>query len=180
MATIKGQNLRIALNGKCISASQSCTLHVQMTAQDKSTKDSENDWVENEIVGAQWDVSADALVTDGIIDGGTVKCTKNIATGKYVYPQIYKLNAGDTVTLTSAASGATIYVFSGSTILAQATTAGISYTATEAINISIQELILRPLWPSAMKKTKEIDHGFNCKTKRTLLCCVSLYRQQGR
>ena len=137
MATIKGQNLRIALNGKCISASQSCTLHVQMTAQDKSTKDSENDWVENEIVGAQWDVSADALVTDGIIDGGTVKCTKNIAIGKYVYPQIYKLNAGDKVTLMTAASDATIYVFSGSTILAQATTAGISYTATEAINISI-------------------------------------------
>ena len=137
MATIKGQHLRLRIGDDSVASALSCTLHCAAQVQDSSTKDSENDWVENEIVGAQWDVSADALVTDGIIDGGTVKCTKNIATGKYVYPQIYKLNAGDKVTLSTAASGATIYVFSGSTILAQATTAGISYTATEAINISI-------------------------------------------
>ena len=137
MATIKGQNLRIALNGKCISASQSCTLHVQMTAQDKSTKDSENDWVENEIVGAQWDVSADALVTDGIIDGDTVKCTQNVATGKNIYPKWYKLNAGDTITVSTPTSSATIYVLNGSTVLAQATGTGISYTATNAVNVNI-------------------------------------------
>lgn len=137
MATIKGQNLRIALNGKCISASQSCTLHVQMTAQDKSTKDSENDWVENEIVGAQWDVSADALVTNGIIDSGTVKCTQNVATGKNIYPKLYKLNAGDTITVSTQTSSATIYVLNGSTVLAQATGTGISYTATGAVNVYI-------------------------------------------
>ena len=69
MATIKGQNLRILISDtvsgtkKCVAASTSCTCHLAAQVEDSSTKDSENAWAENEVVGFNWDISVDALVT---------------------------------------------------------------------------------------------------------------------
>jgi hypothetical protein len=70
MATIKGQNLRILVgtavnNRKCIAASTSCTLHLSAVVGEKSTKDSDNDWIEQEITGLAWDVQTEALITTG-------------------------------------------------------------------------------------------------------------------
>lgn len=47
-----------------MAAATSCTVHIQMTVSDSSTKDSEGDWVENEVTGMQWDASTDALVVE--------------------------------------------------------------------------------------------------------------------
>ena len=70
MATIKGQNLRILVgtavnNRKCIAAATSCTLHLSAVVGEKSTKDSDNDWIEQEITGLAWDVQTEALITTG-------------------------------------------------------------------------------------------------------------------
>lgn len=69
MATIKGQNLRVMVGGKCIAMATSCQFHVAAETQDSSTKDSTGDWQENEVVGLSWDAQTDSLVT--LVDNGT-------------------------------------------------------------------------------------------------------------
>lgn len=82
MATIKGQNLRIffAELGStpiCIGAATNSVLHVAAQLAEDTCKDVVDDWLDQEIVGLSWDVSADALVLlddsgawtiDGLLD----------------------------------------------------------------------------------------------------------------
>lgn len=67
MATIKGQNLRVMVGGKCIAMATSCQFHIAAETQNSSTKDS-GDWQENEVVGLSWDAQTDSLVT--LVDNG--------------------------------------------------------------------------------------------------------------
>lgn len=60
---IKGQNLRLFLDGKVIACATSCTLHVSADLEDTSTKDDTGDWKKQEVTGKSWDCSADALMT---------------------------------------------------------------------------------------------------------------------
>jgi len=69
MSTIKGQNLRILVGGKCIAMATSCTFHVSAQLEDSSTKDSVGDWQEQEVTGLSWDAQTDSLVT--LEDNGT-------------------------------------------------------------------------------------------------------------
>ena len=62
MATIKGQNLRLRLGIDCVAAATQCTLHCAMQTSESSTKDTEDGWQRNEIVGMSWDCSTDQLV----------------------------------------------------------------------------------------------------------------------
>ena len=63
MATIKGQNLRIMVGGKCIAKATSCTFHVAAQMADSSTKDDTGSWQSQEVVGLSWDASTDSLTT---------------------------------------------------------------------------------------------------------------------
>ena len=69
MGTIKGQNLRVMVGGKCIAMSTSCQFHISSQMEDSSTKDSTGDWQQQEVVGLSWDASTDALVT--LTDNGS-------------------------------------------------------------------------------------------------------------
>lgn len=69
MATIKGQNLRVMVGGKCIAMATSCTFHVSAQVESASTKDDANDFEVNEVTGLSWDASTDSLVT--LTDNGT-------------------------------------------------------------------------------------------------------------
>lgn len=69
MSTIKGQNLRILVGGKCVAMATSCTFHVSAALEDSSTKDSVGDWQEQEVTGLSWDAQTDSLVT--LEDNGT-------------------------------------------------------------------------------------------------------------
>jgi hypothetical protein len=69
MGTIKGQNLRILVGGKCIAMATNCTFHISAQLEDSSTKDSTRDWQEQEVTGLSWDASTDSLVT--LADNGT-------------------------------------------------------------------------------------------------------------
>ena len=69
MATIKGQNLRVMVGGKCIAMATTCTFHVSAQLQDSSSKDSTGDWQEQEVTGLSWDASTESLVT--LTDNGT-------------------------------------------------------------------------------------------------------------
>ena len=63
MGTIKGQNLRVMVGGKCIAMATSCTFHVSAQLEDASTKDSVGDFQEQEVTGLSWDAQAESLVT---------------------------------------------------------------------------------------------------------------------
>ena len=63
MATIKGQNLRVMVGGKCIAMATSCTFHISAQVESASTKDDANDFEVNEVTGLSWDASTDSLVT---------------------------------------------------------------------------------------------------------------------
>lgn len=69
MSTIKGQNLRLFVNSKCIAMSTSAQFHISASLEDSSTKDSTGDWQEQEVTGLSWDCSCDSLVT--LTDNGT-------------------------------------------------------------------------------------------------------------
>ena len=69
MATIKGQNLRVMVGGKCIAMATSCTFHISAQVESASTKDDANDFEVNEVTGLSWDASTDSLVT--LTDHGT-------------------------------------------------------------------------------------------------------------
>ena len=55
MATIKGQNLRVMVGGKCIAMATSCQFHISAQMEDSSTKDSTGDFQEQEVTGLSWD-----------------------------------------------------------------------------------------------------------------------------
>ncbi len=61
MAVKKGQNLRLLLGGKCVAFATSCTVHVSLNLEDRSTKDSTNNFTEQLPTGISWDMSCDAL-----------------------------------------------------------------------------------------------------------------------
>ena len=69
MATIKGQNLRVMVGGKCIAMATSCQFHISAQLEDSSTKDSTGDWQEQDVTGLSWDASTDSLVT--LTDNGS-------------------------------------------------------------------------------------------------------------
>ena len=67
MATIKGENLRVMVGDdlehlQCIAASTNCTMHCALQIQEDTTKDTVDDWLEQEPVGLNWDVQVEALV----------------------------------------------------------------------------------------------------------------------
>ena len=47
---------------QCIAASTNCTLHCVLQVQEDTTKDTVDDWIEQEPVGLNWDVQVEALV----------------------------------------------------------------------------------------------------------------------
>ena len=69
MGTIKVQNLRVMVGGKCIAMATSCTFHVSAQLEDSSTKDSVGDFQEQEVTGLSWDAQTESLVT--LEDNGT-------------------------------------------------------------------------------------------------------------
>lgn len=66
MATIKGQNLRLLVDDKCVAKALTCTVHIAMQVQESSTKDDTADWSTNEVVGMSWDASCEAEVTNNM------------------------------------------------------------------------------------------------------------------
>lgn len=69
MATIKGQNLRVMVGGKCIAMATSCTFHVSAALSDSSTKDDADDFARQEVTGLSWDAQTDSLVI--LVDNGS-------------------------------------------------------------------------------------------------------------
>lgn len=65
MGVIKGQNLRVMVGNpaKCVAMATNCVFHIATQLGDISTKDSDNDWQEQDVVGKSWDAQTDSLIT---------------------------------------------------------------------------------------------------------------------
>lgn len=63
MGVIKGQNLRVMVGGKCIAMASSAVIHIGTQLESSATKDSVGDFDEQEVVGLNWDITTDSLVT---------------------------------------------------------------------------------------------------------------------
>lgn len=63
MGIIKGQNMRVLVDGKCVAMSTNTTFHISAELSDVSTKDSTGDWQEQEVVGKSWDAETTSLVS---------------------------------------------------------------------------------------------------------------------
>lgn len=96
MGTIKGQNLRVMVGGKCIAMATSCTFHISAATEDSSTKDDANDWQKNEVTGLSWDASTDSLVTltDNGINGELPTDLMSLIINKTVVTLTFDLTAG--------------------------------------------------------------------------------------
>lgn len=58
---MKGQNLRILINQKCVAFSTSCTYHLNANLEDSSTKDDVAGFQKQDVTGLAGDISCDAL-----------------------------------------------------------------------------------------------------------------------
>lgn len=47
---------------QCVAASTNCTMHCALQVQEDTTKDTVDDWIEQEPVGLNWDVQVESLV----------------------------------------------------------------------------------------------------------------------
>jgi len=95
MATIKGQNLRILIGEdtdhlRCIAAATNSVIHLALEVQEDTTKDTDDDWIEQEPVGINWDAQVDALVVQDAEDTGGVQANE------LVVGQVYTLRFSQT------------------------------------------------------------------------------------
>ncbi len=109
MATVKGQNLRIFVDGRAIGAALDCQLQLQLNVTPYSTKDDEGAWTKNRVVSLQWSVTANAVVTDidyveaiGVSDladliGQTVQVQLSTTNGEMNRESTGQLLAGDAI-----------------------------------------------------------------------------------
>ena len=109
MATVKGQNLRIFVDGRSIGAALDCQLQLQLNVTPYSTKDDEGAWTKNRVVSLQWSVTANAVLTDidyveviGVSDladliGHTVQVQLNTTNGEMNRESTGQLLAGDAI-----------------------------------------------------------------------------------
>lgn len=62
MGYIKGQKLRIMVDGAVVALATNCQVHLAAQMEDASTKDdADPDWQTQEVVGRSWDMATDAL-----------------------------------------------------------------------------------------------------------------------
>ncbi len=67
---MKGQNLRIMINDKCVAFATSCTYHLSASLESNSTKDNEDGFQSQEVVGLAGDISCDALYSATLDSSG--------------------------------------------------------------------------------------------------------------
>lgn len=96
MATIKGENLRILMGADtqhltCVAASTNAVVHLSLQVEEDTTKDTEDDWIEQSPVAINWDAQVDALVLlDSQETGATID--------DLVVGQVYVLRFSQTAT----------------------------------------------------------------------------------
>ena len=133
---MKGQNLRLFINNKCVAFSTSMSYHLSATLEDSSTKDDIGGFQKQEVTGMAGDFSCDALYS-----------VETDATG---------INGSDALDLLLAGQEVTVE-FSPTTGEKNRTATGIKYTCAAIINdISVSS-------PNRQNVSYSIQGQFNSK-----------------
>lgn len=133
---MKGQNLRILINNKCVAFSTSMSYHLSATLEDSSTKDDIGGFQKQEVTGMAGDFSCDALYS-----------VETDSTG---------INGADALDLLLAGQEVTVE-FSPTTGEKNRTATGIKYTCAAIINdISVSS-------PNRQNVSYSIQGQFNSK-----------------
>lgn len=68
----RGQLIRLFISSdntttpaKVVAAAKTLSLHVSVSLENATTKDTDDNWITNEITGVSWDISSNALVAGG-------------------------------------------------------------------------------------------------------------------
>lgn len=126
-AYTKGQYVRLfigddnsAAPSKIVGAAKSLSLHVSMSLEDATTKDTTGDWQVQEPTALSWDISSNALVRSGETITSTVQA-QNFATieGIYEASSPVKIKIANVSGANNRTAGTTI--LSGSAVITQLT-----------------------------------------------------------
>ena len=75
---IKGQNLRIFLNGHVLAAALNCSVDLQNVMKDVSNKDSVGGWVVNRVFSQNWSVQGECVISESVEYGEVLADLKNL------------------------------------------------------------------------------------------------------
>lgn len=126
----KGQNVRLFLSSNntdapttVIAAARTLQLHVSCTVEECSTKDTNSDWIMNEVTDVSFDITTSALVRGDDSISSTVSA-KDLASLESLYEagEPVKFKIANTSGANNRTSGASI--MSGSVIISQLTMNG--------------------------------------------------------
>ena len=79
---IKGQNLRIFLNGNVLAAALNCSVDLQNVMKDISNKDSVGGWAENRVFSQNWNVQGECVISESVEYGEVLADVKNLVDTK--------------------------------------------------------------------------------------------------
>lgn len=75
---IKGQKLRIFLNGRVLAAALNCSVSLQNVMKDISNKDSVGGWSENRVFSQNWNVQGECVISENVEYGEVLADVKNL------------------------------------------------------------------------------------------------------
>ena len=75
---IKGQNLRIFLNGHVLAAALNCSVSLQNVMKDVSNKDSVGGWAVNRVFSQNWSVQGECVISESVEYGEVLSDVKNL------------------------------------------------------------------------------------------------------
>ena len=141
-AFTKGQNVRLFLSNdnttapaKVIAAAKTLSLHVSLTLEDATTKDTDGNWIVQEATELAWDISTSALVrsNDTITSAVQAQGLSELETIKEAGNPV-KVKIANTSGANNRTAGAAIV--SGSVIISQLTLNGPLGTADYTANLN--------------------------------------------
>jgi predicted secreted protein len=75
---IKGQNLRIFLNGHVLAVALNCSVSLQNVMKDVSNKDSVGGWAVNRVFSQNWSVQGECVISESVEYGDVLSDVKNL------------------------------------------------------------------------------------------------------
>jgi hypothetical protein len=128
MASIKGQNLRVFVDGKPNALATNCTVNITMNTEDASTKDTTGSAATPEVTGASWNITFEQLYKSTDAAAQTFTTLKAIIASMQAKAVVFDKAAGADNRVQQTAA----YKMTGNAYLSQLT-----LTATNRENVTI-------------------------------------------
>ena len=128
MASIKGQNLRVFIDGKPTALATNCTVNITLNTEDGSTKDTTGSAASPEVTGGSWNITFEQLYNSADAAAQTFLTLKAIIASMQAKPVVFDKTGGGENRVQQTAA----YKMTGNAYLSQLT-----LTATNRQNATI-------------------------------------------